>query len=171
MLWLSIVVLVLTFIAVMLVSGNNLSACVGPAIGSRIISKRFGMLLGATGFSLGLVVQGIGMTKTVNMLLPNGALQFRAEALLVAIIIFVIADLIRAPMSLSMSLVGLFAGLSIANGALTNGVYVTEVVAMWVAAPLIAIVFAFYLIRIINKSLAKKYLAEDYKPTKYCLLF
>ncbi len=155
MLWLSIAVLVLTFIAVMLVSGNNLSACVGPAIGSRIISKRFGMLLGASGFSLGLIVQGVGMTKTVNALMPNGALQFRAEALLVAIIIFVIADLIRAPMSLSMSLVGLFAGLSIASGAFANGTYVAEVVAMWVAAPLIAVVFAFYLIRVINKSRPK----------------
>jgi inorganic phosphate transporter, PiT family len=152
MLWLSVVLLVLTFMAVMLVSGNNLSACVGPAVGSRIISKRFGMLLGATGFSLGLVAQGIGMTKTVNVLLPNAALQFRAEALLVAIIIFVVADLIRVPMSLSMSLVGLLAGLSIANGALTNSAYVAEVAAMWVAAPLIAIVFAFYLIRIINRN-------------------
>jgi PiT family inorganic phosphate transporter len=151
MLWLSIVILVLTFIAVMLVSGNNLSACVGPAVGSRIISKRFGMLLGAAGFSLGLVAQGMGMIKTVNVLLPNVALQFRAEALLVAIIIFVAADLIRVPMSLSMSLVGLLAGLSIASGTLTNSAYVAEVVAMWVAAPLIAIVFAFYLIRILNR--------------------
>ena len=155
MVWLSIVVLILTFVAVMLVSGNNLSACVGPAIGSRVISKRFGMLLGAGGFTLGLIAQGAGMTKTVSILLPNAALQFRAEALLVAIIIFVIADLIRAPMSLSMSLVGLFAGLSIANGALTDGVYVAEVVAMWVAAPLIAIVFSFYLIRAINRSQPK----------------
>jgi phosphate/sulfate permease len=69
MLWLSIVILVLTFITVMLVSGNNLSACVGPAVGSRIISKRFAIILGAAGFSLGLVAQGIGMTKTVNALL------------------------------------------------------------------------------------------------------
>jgi PiT family inorganic phosphate transporter len=91
------------------------------------------------------------MTKTVNILLPNVALQFRAEALLVAIIIFVVADLIRVPASISMSLVGLLAGLSIANGVLTNSAYVAEVVAMWVAAPLIAIVFAFYLIRIINR--------------------
>ncbi len=152
MLWLSIAVLILTFVAVMLVSGNNLSACVGPAIGSRIISKRFGMFLGAAGFSIGLVAQGAGMAKTVNTLLPNAVLQSRAEALLVAIIIFVIADLIRAPMSLSMSLVGLFAGLSVATGELSGGVYVAEVVALWVAAPLIAIVFAFYLIRIINKN-------------------
>jgi PiT family inorganic phosphate transporter len=144
MLWLSVVVLVLTFIAVMLVSGNNLSACVGPAVGSRIISKRFGILMGAIGFSIGLVAQGIGMTKTINVLLPNGALQLRAEALLVAIIIFVVADLIRTPISLSMSLVGLFAGL-----------YMAEVFTMWVAAPLIAILFAFYLIRIINRSQPK----------------
>jgi len=109
------------------------------------------MLLGATGFSLGLVIQGIGMTKTVNMLLPSGTLQFQAEALLVAIIIFVFADLIRAPVSLSMSLVGLFAGLSLANGALKGGMYVAEVVAMWIAAPLIAIAFSFYLIRAINR--------------------
>ena len=136
--WLSIVLLILTFVAVMLVSGNNLSACVGPAVGSRIISKRFGMLLGSTGFTLGLVAQGAGMTKTMNILAPSMALPFRAEALLVAIIIFVIADLIRAPVSVSMSLVGVFAGLSVATGALSNGFYVAEVVALWVAAPLIA---------------------------------
>ena len=155
MLWLSIFVLVLTFVAVMLVSGNNLSACVGPAIGSRVISKRFGMFLGAAGFSLGLVVQGAGMTKTVHTLMPNATLQFQAEALLVAIIIFVIADLIRSPVSVSMSLVGVFAGLSVAKGALTGGIYVVEVVAMWVAAPLIAIVFSYYLIRAINRTTPK----------------
>ncbi len=153
MLWLSIVILVLTFITVMLVSCNNLSACVGPAVGSRIITKRFGMLLGAAGFSLGLIAQGIGMTKTVNILLPNATLQFRAEALLVAIMVFVIADLIRVPASISMALVGLLAGLSIATGTLTNMAYVSEVAAMWVVAPLIAIVFAFYLIRILNRNL------------------
>jgi inorganic phosphate transporter, PiT family len=155
MLWLSTVVLVLTFIAVMLVSGNNLSACVGPAVGARIVSKRFGMLLGATGFSLGLVVQGAGMTKTVSMLLPNMTLQFQAETLLAAIIIFFVADLIRVPMPLSMSLVGLFAGLSVANGAFIDGAYVIEVAVMWIAAPLITIVFAFYFIRLINRTRPK----------------
>ena len=150
--WLSLIIDLLTFVAVMLVAGNNLSACVGPAIGSRIISKRFGMALGAVGFSVGLLAQGMGMTRTVNMLLPNGALQFRAEALLVAILIFVIADLIRAPMSVSMALVGVLAGLSVAEGVLKNFSYVAEVAILWVAAPLIAIAFSFYLIRLINRS-------------------
>ena len=151
MVWLSILIWALTFVAVMLVSGNNLSACVGPAVGSRIISKRFGMLLGAAGFSLGLIFQGATMTNTVAKLMPIATLQFRAEVLFVAILVFVVADLIRVPMSLSMSLVGLLTGVSIANGTLTNGVYITEIVGLWLAAPLIAIVFAFYLIRIINK--------------------
>ena len=148
---LSILLLALTFLAVMLVSGNNLSACVGPAVGSRIISKRFGMLLGASGFSLGLIIQGSAMTHTVNQLMPIATSQLRAEALVVAIMIFFIANLIRVPMSLSMSLVGLLAGFSIANGSMTNGVYVAEVVGMWVAAPLISIALAFYLIRSINR--------------------
>ncbi len=155
MLWLSIAVLVLTFVAVMLVSGNNLSACVGPAIGSRIINKRFGMLLGATGFTLGLIIQGAGMTKTVHALLPNATLQFQAEALIVAIVIFIIADLIRAPLSVGMSLVGVFAGLSISSGTFTGGAYVAEVVALWAVAPLIAIAFSFYLIRAINRTRPK----------------
>jgi PiT family inorganic phosphate transporter len=149
--WLSIALLILTFVAVMLVSGNNLSACVGPAVGSRIITKRFGMLLGAAGFTLGLVAQGAGMTNTINILAPGMALQLRAEALLVAIIIFAVADLIRAPMSVSMSLVGMFAGLAVATGVFSNGLYVAEVIVLWVAAPLIAIFFSFYLIRILNR--------------------
>lgn len=153
MLWLSVFLLVLAFIAVMLVSGNNLSTCVGPAIGSRIISKRFGMLLGAAGFSLGLLAQGATMTETVNVLLPSIALQFRAGVLLVAIIIFVVAHLVRIPMSLNMSLVGLLAGLSIATGVLANGAYLAEVAVMWIAAPLVTMVIAFYLIRIISRSL------------------
>jgi inorganic phosphate transporter, PiT family len=157
MLWLPLVLFLLTFIAVMLVSGNNLSACVGPAVGSRIISKRFGMLLGALGFSFGLLIQGAGMTKTVNTLLPSGALQFRVEVLLVAILIFVIADLIRAPVSVSMSLVGMLAGLSVAEGAFRSGGYVAEVVAMWVAAPIIAVALSFYIIRILNRSRPKNF--------------
>ena len=150
--WLFFVLFALTFIAVTLVAGNNLSACVGPAVGSRIISKRVGMLLGASGFSVGLLAQGMGMTKTVSMLLPSGAIQFRTEALLVAVVIFAVADLIRVPMSVSMALVGLLAGLSFAQGALHNVSYVSEVAVMWVVAPLIAIALSFYLIRVVNRN-------------------
>ena len=155
----------------MFVSGNNLSACVGPAVGSRIISKRFGMFLGAAGFSLGLLFQGSGMTKTINTLLPNLALQIRAEALIVAIIIFVAADLIRVPLSFSMSLVGLLAGFSLATGQPTNGAYVTEVVALWIAGASDFDSFCFLSHKSRQQDAGQKIFGEDYKSIKYCLLF
>jgi len=148
---LSIALVVLVFLAVMLVAGNNLSACVGPAVGSRIVTKRFGVLVGAAGFSAGLLVQGSNMTQSVGTLLPNASPELRAEALMVAIIVFVIAYKLRVPMSLSMALVGLLAGFSIAQDSPANGMFVSEVVLTWVLVPLIAFGLAFGLIRLLNR--------------------
>ncbi len=152
MLLLSVILVVLVFVAVMLVAGNNLSACVGPAVGSRIVTKRFGVLVGAAGFSAGLLVQGSGMIYSVGTLLPNASSTLRAEALLVSILVFVIAFRIRVPMSLSMALVGLLAGLSFAGKSLYDGLYVGEVVLTWVLVPLIAFGLAFGLIRLLNRT-------------------
>ena len=145
------IVIFAVFLAVTLVAGNNLSACVGPIIGARILTKRRGALLGIAGFTSGLLVQGSGMTHAIGSLLPNATAQLQVEALLVAITIFVIAHLVRVPMSLSMSLVGLLAGLSVARGMTTNFSYVAEVAATWVVAPVSAALLAFYLMRIINR--------------------
>jgi PiT family inorganic phosphate transporter len=152
MLWMSIVLVALTFLAVLLVSGNNLSACIGPAVGSRIISRRFGTLLGAIGFSAGLLVQGSGMTRSVGVLLPNATPELRVAALLVAILIFVIAEIARIPMSLSMCLVGLLAGLSIGKDVPASVLFSSEVATMWFVAPLVAITLSFYIIRALNRT-------------------
>jgi inorganic phosphate transporter, PiT family len=141
----------LVFLATMLVAGNNLSACVGPAVGARILTKRAGAFLGALGFSAGLVIQGSGMINSINNLVPNTTPEVHAEILVVAIIIFVVANFARVPLSLSMSLVGLLAGTAIAHGLISNWTYMTAVVAMWFIAPTVAALLAFYLIRFINR--------------------
>jgi inorganic phosphate transporter, PiT family len=148
---LSVALVALTFVAVMLVAGNNLSACVGPAVGSRILTKRFGTLLGALGFSAGLLVQGSDMTRSVGMLLPNASVTLRSEALLVAIAVFLVAGIVRVPMSLNMSLVGLLAGLSVAEGRHSDLAFMTQVTLLWIVAPLIAFALAFYLVRLLNR--------------------
>jgi PiT family inorganic phosphate transporter len=148
--WFQAFFLALTFLAVALVSGNNLSACVGPAIGSKTLSKRAGILLGALGFSLGLVVQGPTMVVSFHSLLPSPSLVLEAEILSVAILVFLVADLIRSPISLSMCLVGLLIGLDVANGGSVKP-FTFEIIAMWVVGPLAAIGLAFYLARIINR--------------------
>ncbi len=141
---------VLVFLAVALVAGNNLSACVGPAVGARILTKRTGALLGAAGFSVGLLVQGSGMINSVNNLMPYATMQFQAEVLIVAIVLFVIAHLARLPLSLSMSLVGLLAGFALARGLTSQIPFMTGVVAMWFIAPIVAALLAYYLVRYIN---------------------
>jgi inorganic phosphate transporter, PiT family len=148
---LSVTLVALTFVAVMLVAGNNLSACVGPAVGSRILTKRFGTLLGALGFSAGLLVQGSDMTRSVGLLLPNASATLRSEALLVAIAVFLVAGIVRVPMSLNMSLVGLLAGLSVAGGRPSDLAFMTQVTLLWIVAPLIAFALAFYLVRLLNR--------------------
>ncbi len=145
-----IVLPILVFLAVALVAGNNLSACVGPAVGARILTKRAGALLGAAGFAVGLIGQGWGMVNSINNLMPYATPEFQAEVLIAAIVIFVIAHLARLPMSLSMSVVGLLAGVALARGFTSQIPYMTEVVAMWFIAPIVASLLAYYLIRYIN---------------------
>jgi PiT family inorganic phosphate transporter len=147
----SIVLVLLVFLSVMLVAGNNLSACVGPAVGSRVMTRRFGALIGALGFSVGLLLQGSNMTRSVNILLPDASSTLRTEALLVAITVFLIAYKMRVPISLSMSLVGFLGGLSIAQNSTTDLYYATEIVATWIAVPLIAVGISFGLIRLLNR--------------------
>ncbi len=155
--FLSFVVIALVFVATMLVAGNNLSACVGPAVGSRIVTKRFGVLLGAVGFSTGLLLQGPIMKQSVSTLLPHTTELLKAEALVVSIVIFIIAFKLRAPMSLNMSLVGLLAGLNLAANSPANGYYIGEVVLTWVAVPLLTFGLAFYFLRFLNKGWPKNF--------------
>ncbi len=150
-----IILAILTFLAVTLVAGNNLSACVGPTIGARIVSKKTGAILGIAGFTAGLLTQGSGMSRSVSILLPNATSELQVIALLVAIVIFGIAHIARVPMSLSMSLVGLLAGLSISKGITSGLPYISQVAVMWFIAPVIAALFSFFLIRLINKRQVK----------------
>ena len=111
--------------------------------------------MGAVGFAVGLLVQGWGMANSISNLMPSASLELSAEVLLGAICIFIIAHLARVPMSLSMSLVGLLAGVAFANGSGGQFVYMNKVVVMWFIAPSAAALVAFFLIRYINSHKVK----------------
>ncbi|MDR1992778.1 MAG: inorganic phosphate transporter family protein [Nitrososphaerota archaeon] len=147
---LELVLIIFIFLAVTLVAGNNLSACVGPAVGARILTKRAGALIGASGFTAGLLVQGAGMANSINRFMPVTSIEFQVELLAVAIVIFLIAHLVRLPLSFSMSLVGLLAGYALAVGSITHISLMTRTVAMWIIAPIVATVLSYYLIGYIN---------------------
>jgi len=134
---------VMLFFAVAFVSGNNISACVGTAVGAGVIKKNLGISIGIAGFITGLLVQGKDMIPAAAALFPNHTLTMAIEALGVTLAIFLFGNLVKVPLSLTMALVGLIVGISLSHHAPFEEGYAFRVIAMWFLAPVVAIAFSF----------------------------
>jgi Phosphate/sulphate permeases len=134
-------------LAVMLVSGNNLSACVSTAVGARAITMRRAQLLGGVGYSLGITLQGRSMTRAVHLLLPVASEALILEVFAVTVIIFILGKLTRASISLTMSLVGVLIGASLSSGVAIDRRIVIETVAMWFITPIAAALTAYIAVK------------------------
>jgi PiT family inorganic phosphate transporter len=143
-------------IATMLVAGNNLSASMSTAVGSKAVSTRNAQLLGAASYALGLFLQGNNMARTVRLLLPTASQTLVLELLATTILIFLFAKAVRAPISLTMSLVGLLIGASLASGLKINGLLTTETVLMWFLTPIIAALSTFITVKVTKTRNASK---------------
>ncbi len=142
----NIIVILLSVLLTALVAGNNLSAAVGTLIGSRILSRTGGVLIGIGGFSAGLLLQGNSLHGTASALLPRSD-PLIAYALIVALVIFGMATYFRVPLSLIMALVGTSVGISVKLGYAINMPLVLLIVGTWVLAPLLSISLAFIMNR------------------------
>lgn len=128
----------LLFVITALVSGNNLSAATGPLVGSRTLSKTGGIVLGIAGYSAGFIVEGTRMVAASRYLLPQ-SYTLVASLFLATIIIFIVATILRSPLSLVMVLIGTSIGLSIRNGYSINFPFLELMIAIWIIAPVVAI--------------------------------
>lgn len=140
------------FFAVALVAGNNLSACVGTLVGSGAIRKSTGVLIGVFGYLTGLLLQGGDMGVVSGMLFPVSSPDVVFAVLLVTILVFITGNAIKVPVSLSMSLVPLIAGVSISRHLPINTGYAFSVAALWIIAPLVAIFAGALSVRAIGSS-------------------
>lgn len=147
----SILVVVLSVLLTALVAGNNMSAAVGTLIGSRILSRTGGILIGMIGFSAGLLIQGESLHATAQNLVPRSDALI-SYALLVALGIFALATYLRVPLSLIMALVGTSIGMSIKLGYSLNSSVVSLIVFTWVLAPLASVSLAFLINRLFIRS-------------------
>lgn len=144
------------FLCVALVSGNNLSSCVGTAVGARIISLRLAAMIGICGFTLGLMTLGQNMVHSVQNLLPGGASEILASKVLLSIIaVFILGAILRIPLSFTSSLTGVLTGISIAHGLPIDLVFLSYVVIVWTLIPLVSIAAAFCAMRVISGSKPK----------------
>ncbi|MCL4438500.1 MAG: anion permease [Candidatus Thermoplasmatota archaeon] len=141
-----ILVPLLAFVLTMMVAGNNLSAAVGTLIGSRILSRAGGALIGAAGFSIGLIVQGRSLHGTASSLLPDNNMIV-SLALLVSLIIFIMATVLRVPLSLIMALVGSSIGLSLRYHFQISSSLVLLIIFTWVLAPFLSVAMAYIINR------------------------
>jgi len=139
------------FLAVAFVSGNDLSACVGTAIGGRVINPRTGMALGAAGLVVGVISQGSAMTHTLNAILPISDTLTISEMLFVIVFIFLLAHIVRIPLSLSMSVVGLLVGVATAHHLSVKAGLVGTIIVVWLVAPVLASVLALYSLRLLDR--------------------
>ncbi|HYB84600.1 MAG TPA: inorganic phosphate transporter [archaeon] len=152
----AILLLLVLFLCVALVSGNNLSSCVGTAVGARIISLRLAAMIGICGFTLGLMTLGQNMVHSVQNLLPGGASEILASKVLLSIIaVFILGAILRIPLSFTSSLTGVLTGISIAHGLPIDLVFLSYVVIVWTLIPLVSIAAAFCAMRVISGSKPK----------------
>ncbi|GAB6945199.1 inorganic phosphate transporter [Vulcanisaeta sp. JCM 14467] len=128
---------ILAFSLSFLVSGNNLSANAGAAVGSRSIDYKYALLIALLGYILGLWLQGTYMRA--NVVSGNVALV----AMAVTIVIFIIGEGMRVPMSLTGSLYASLVGATLALGhIMSNAVFVLS---YWLSLPIIVMMLSYIL--------------------------
>jgi len=130
------------------VSGNNISACCGTIIGSRMVSRRSGILIAVAGYLLGLSIEGPELFRVRQAFLPNETSTEIFSILLATLLIFIGGELARVPLSLSKALTGTILGVSIAIGTLQQTNYLILILIFWVSAPIVATALGLFFVRL-----------------------
>lgn len=160
----------LLFILVALIAGNNLPACTGAIISSRIVSRRFGILTAILGYVLGFLIEG-GMLKAgLLALMPVHTATLVIIALLVSLIVFVIAHLTRVPMSLSMTLAMAIVGIELAYSGFLNLQFLSYIVVFWVLSAVLSVVFTLVTMRASYRFLANSRIWPMVRKIKMLLI-
>ncbi|MCL4383627.1 MAG: inorganic phosphate transporter [Candidatus Marsarchaeota archaeon] len=153
-----ILILIIGFILVSFVSGNNLPACSGTIIASKMVSKKNGVLLTIAGYVLGLVLEG-KFLKQVSTLLPGAGFQnqylFTFILFAIAALIFFFANRQKVPQSLSIIFTSSIIGMDIALNIKIPLYFLIKLIGFWIIAPLVSLIFSLILIRAFYKKRSK----------------
>jgi PiT family inorganic phosphate transporter len=155
----------------MLVSGNNLPACTGSIIGSKIVSKRNGIVIAIIGYALGLILEGGMLRRGVDAIFPYRSEPFLIVALLTAIIVFVIAHKMRVPQSLAVNFTSILVGISLAMHFSIGWEFVTIIVIFWILAPIISILSISPLMNLSHSLVKGKRIWREIGRLKFALIF
>ncbi|MFO7660168.1 MAG: anion permease [Candidatus Cloacimonadaceae bacterium] len=127
----------------------------GAAVTTKMMKFKFAALIGSIFVILGAVVEGSGGAATLNQLgSVNAAAGTFTVALATAIAIALMTKL-KLPVSTSQAIVGAIIGWNFFAEMLTDYSSLLKIVTSWVAAPILAGIFAFLLYHLFKRYLAR----------------
>lgn len=141
---LQIIILIILGTLTAFVAGNNISVSVGAIVGSRVVSRYFGLLLCIAGLVAGLVTEGGFLSDSLSRVMPQTNV-FILTVLVISTLMFMIASIVRVPLSLIMAIMGTALGVALRNGYNFDSSYVTLVILAWIVAPPLSIVGSYLL--------------------------
>ncbi len=147
----SLITLLLSFILVTLVAGNNISVSTVPIISSRIVKRKVGITIAVLGYLTGFVMQGSMLRTSVTTLLPLGSVLLPV-VLLISIAVFILAHLRKIPEPLSVVFTCALFGASIAYGTL-NTTFAIQTLSFWLIAAIATIILSFISLGTMQKAL------------------
>ncbi len=140
--------LMLVGLLALLVGGNNLSAVSGTIIGTGIVQRRAGITIAAIGYLLGLLVEGPKLFRLPQFFLPNETVLEVISTVAATLVVFLMGEIVKVPISLSKALTGAVVGTSLAIGAFAWGGYLELIIGFWLLTPAIATMLGVILIRL-----------------------
>ena len=152
----ALLIYALLFLLVAIVSGNNLSACSGAVISSRIVGRKTGIFITISGYVLGFLLQGGLLKAGLAALMPSQSAYLVAIALAIALLIFIIAHRLRAPQSLTVTFAMILMGIEVAYGKAPNSGFVVYMIAFWVLSAMFAGMLTLTLMKF-----ARKYIEDS----------
>ncbi len=144
----------LVFVLVFMVSGNNLSASSGSIISSRMVSRRIGIAISIVGTLAGLFMEGNLLKYGFGQIFESSPHSLVMIPLITGILIFMIANKMRVPQSLSITFTTSLMGIGFAFGNGIDTGFALSIIAFWVFAAAVSIALTIASMRISSRIIA-----------------
>ncbi|MEM4311380.1 MAG: inorganic phosphate transporter [Nitrososphaerales archaeon] len=135
----------------LLVSANNISLCCSMVVGSRIIRKKLAIFLTFLSFSSGLLLEGFKLFTIKELVNKDLSEKEVLLILFLVMISFLIAQIIKTPLSLSKGIVISLLGLALAKGFEINLFYTLNILLIWVLFPILSFLFTIIALKMDRK--------------------
>ncbi len=160
----------LLFLLVALICGNNLSACSGAIISGGVVDRKTGITIAVAGYIAGFLLEGNLLRTGLIALMPVQSEVLVVIALVVALIVFIAAHMVRIPQSFSITFAMAIIGISLAYGDVSDLHFVSYMIGFWVVSTVVVIFGVLASMRILRDSLIKANIWQSIRNIKLLLV-